>query len=244
MMQTTRPLESVIGELVTDHGNQWAWAHLKDTLTSLIETYGLRRVLEIGGGRSPHFSPAEAGALGIDYAINDISEAELALSASDFPPDHRIQFDVSGDVPVTEAFDLVFSLQVLEHVHDTMRAHRNTLALLRPGGVGFHFYPTLYCPPFVANRLLPERLSALVLSRLGATHKKFPAHYDHCLSTRSLETKIRSLGFSEVVLVPFWGHNYFNGIPGLRELDRWLAARARARDYRRYSCYCYAIVRK
>ena len=43
-----------------------------------------------------------------------------------------------------------------EHVPDGYRFHSNLFELLKPGGVAFHFMPTLYSPPFVINRLLPE----------------------------------------------------------------------------------------
>ena len=46
---------------------------------------------------------------------------------------------------------------------DPENAYRNIAKLLRPGGVFVNLIPTLYAPPFVLNRLLPEQISARVL---------------------------------------------------------------------------------
>lgn len=243
-MAQQKSLATVTSELVADRGYEWAWTEFKATIVGLAEAFALERVLEVGGGRGPMFSSAEANALGIDYSINDIAQEELDASPADFAPDHKVLFDIGGPLTPEGQFDLVFSKTVLEHVTDTMRAHRNTYQLLRTGGVALHFYPTLYSPPFVANWLLPERISSVLLRHLGATHKKFPARYDHCTSTRSLAEDLRRVGYSEVELVPFWGHGYFDRLPVLREVDRWLATKARERDFRLYSSYCYAIARK
>ena len=139
-----RSLASVANELVTDHGYEWARARFKATIGGFVRAYDLERVLEIGGGRNPTFSRDEATALGIDYAINDISKAELVEGPPDFASDHRLLFDISGPISQSDDYDLVFSKMVLEHVTDGLRAHCNTFQLLRPGGVAMHFYPTLY----------------------------------------------------------------------------------------------------
>jgi SAM-dependent methyltransferase len=231
-------------ELIQDNGYDWAWTHFKETLVALAQRFGVTSVLEIGGGRSPTLTSGEARSLRLDLSINDISPAELERCADDFAPDHRLLFDISGEALPAATFDMVFSKTVLEHVSNATRAHRNTLELLRPGGIAFHFFPTLYCPPFLANRLLPEQISKVVLRAVGKPHEKFPARYDGCTSSRSLARDLIRIGYSEAEVVPFWGHSYFSRIPGLRTVDDWLAAKASERDFRPYSCYCYVIARR
>jgi len=244
MMSADVPLGAFVQRHVPDRRYQEAWTQLKPVTVALAKAFGLTRVLEIGGGRAPLFTASEMADLRLDYTVNDISQQQLDASPPDVPSDHKLLFDIGGSIELEGRFDLIVSKTVLEHVNDTLRAHRNTFQLLRQGGVALHFFPTLYCPPFVANRLLPEAVSRFILGRLGATHEKFPAKYDHCVSMRSLEVELLRIGYSEAFLVPFWGHGYFDRLPVLREVDRWLASQAMAHDFRPYSSYCYAITRK
>ena len=229
----------------TDHSSDWAWANYESTVFELVRHFGLHKVLEIGGGRSPLFSPADFEALGADYTINDISQDELDAAPPEITAEHKICFDIAGSIPVENEYDLIYSKSVFEHVEGTMQAHRNTYRLLRPGGVSLHFYPTLFSPPFVANKLLPEKVASKILKQfVGWEYKKFPAHYDHCYSTVGLENKIRQVGYSKVILVPFWGHAYFHRIAGVREFDRWLAKKSIQHDFRPYSSFCFAVAQK
>jgi SAM-dependent methyltransferase len=217
-----------------------------DSILSLCAEFGLQDALEIGGGRSPLFDPSDFEAVGSIYHINDIEQGELDLAPDSIPPERRICFDIAAaDLTPHRTYDLVYSKSVFEHVKGTHQAWINTYNLLRPGGVALHFFPTFYCPPFVANRILPEWLSERILSSTpGFEYKKFPALYDGCRSTDRQRRRIESVGFSEVTLVPFWGHAYFNRIPVLRGAERWLTAQAAGRGVRSYTSYCYALARK
>jgi SAM-dependent methyltransferase len=217
-----------------------------DTILSLCADFGLRDALEIGGGRSPLFDPAEFEAVGSTYHINDIEQGELDLAPDSIPVERRICFDIAApDLVPQRTYDLVYSKSVFEHVRGTAQAWVNTYRLLRPGGIALHFFPTLYCPPFVANRVLPESISRRILSSTpGFEYKKFPALYDGCRSTLRQQRRIEAVGFSEVSLRPFWGHAYFNRIPVLRSCEDWLTQQAAGRGVRSYSSYCYALARK
>src|SRR5260370_23585469 len=153
----------------------------KEHCRQLIVANRFTTVREIGGGRSPLFSRDQAIALGLDYTILDISDTELQAA-----PDHvkKIVADIGAldvkDFPAR--YDFMFSRMLAEHVSDGTAMHKNVLHLLRPGGMVFHFFPTLFTPAFVANWLLPERAARRVLFFLFPWRRKdstakFPARY-------------------------------------------------------------------
>lgn len=218
----------------------------RESVVSLCRFFDLHRVLEIGAGRTPLFDADDLESQGIEYHINDISREELDAAPSTIPESRKACFDIAAtSLAVGERYDLVYSKSVFEHVDDTMQAWRNSYTLLRPGGIAFHYFPTLYCLPFVANKVLPERAAATLLERVvGVDYKKFPAKYDRCRSSHRVERAIARSGFSSVLLVPFWGHDYFERIPGIRTLDARLHAMAAARDWRFYSSYCYGLAQR
>jgi len=229
----------------------WAWDGYKTTIIALARQYGLRRLLEIGGGRDPLFTPEEAARYGFEVTINDISQVELDNMKADF---QTVCFDISGDISSPGirkgVYDLAYSRMVFEHVRDVRQAWTNLHAMLAPGGVAIAFHPTLFCPPFVVNRLMPERLSsaivkALFKKRTAEEDPKFPAFYDRCYGAAWLvEPALREIGYSDVAVLPFYGHNYFERLPGLREVDNAVSSLARRFGISLLSSYAYTIVRK
>ena len=252
----SNPLFQPLGELGYDGLEAWAWEHYKPTILAFASQASLRRgnparLLEIGGGRDPLFTPEEAHSKGIAVTVNDIDAGELAMAPQAF---QRAQFDVAGDLvrqgAVTGVYDLIVSRMVLEHVAGVPRAWANMRALLAPGGVALAFIPTLYAPPFVINKSIPEALSARLLRmffprRHDGIQPKFPARYEWCLgSQRKLEPMLASAGFSQALVLPFWTHGYFRRLPLLREIDAGVQRLARARDWRGLTTYAYVLGRK
>jgi SAM-dependent methyltransferase len=243
------PLHVFAGARITANDSDWAWQHYETTVRQLIEAFRCRDVLEIGGGRCPLFDRERARTLGIALAINDISRAELDRAPEAL---HKVCFDIAGPaIPREEEqhYDLIVSRMVMEHVRDAAQTYRNMCALLRPGGVVLNFHPVLYAPPFVLNHLLPESVARWLLRTFDASRTddeipKFPSRYSYCTISARTEAMIRAAGFSEVVLAPFYGHVYFRGIPGLREVDAWLTRWARAHDDRHFAAFCYALARR
>jgi SAM-dependent methyltransferase len=229
----------------------WCWDGYKPTIVALAKAYGLKRLLEIGGGRDPSFSPEEAAEHGFQVTINDISSVELENMKANFG---TACFDVSGDISSTGiakgAYDLGYSRMVFEHVKDVEQAWKNLYQLLAPGGVAIAFYPTLYCPPFVVNKLIPESVSSAIVNllykhRTAEEDPKFPAFYDHCYGAPGLvEPMLRDIGYSDVAIMPFYGHEYFVNIPVVREIDAMVSNLARRTNFGRLSAYAYAVVRK
>lgn len=227
-----------------------AWSGLKQTLLDIAKEVSARNVLEIGAGRHP-FLIDEADQHGFELTINDIDANEL-----DYAPvgPRRLIFDISSTIDDTEIprgqFDLVFSRMVFEHVPDARRAWNNLFELLAPGGVGFAFVPTLFSPPFVINRLIPEAVSSRLLYSLDRTRTiaeipKFPAFYDYCrASEKALQPMLEEIGYREVLVLPFFGTPYFPRIPVLRHAAKMLDNIAEKRDWRIFASYAYIMARR
>ena len=127
----------------------------------------------------------------------------------------------------------------MEHVRDVRRMWQNTHALLAPGGVALAFFPTLYAPAFAVNRVVPERLSSAVVHRLfpdrhaEGDNPKFPAFYDHCYGDeRKLRPMLEEIGFSDMLVLPFYGYSYFHKLPGLKQVDAAFTRFVAGRDWR------------
>lgn len=241
-------LANFIREHVADRWYSWAMSNYKQTIMALATAFDCRDLLEIGGGRSPLLSQSQVADAGFHYTVNDISEAELRRC-----PDwaDKACFDVAGDATPPAQFDLVFSRMVQEHIGSAEKCYRNIFRLLRPGGIALNFHPTLYAAPFVINYLMPSQLSAAVLAVLGSRltdaeeqYPKFPARYHWCRASARVADKLQRIGFSEIFIVPFYGHGYFHRLPVIRGVDDVLAKFAMARDARLLSSYAYTIVRK
>lgn len=237
----------------------WAWKNYKSVVLAFAEQTrreraarglaGPVRLLEVGGGRDPLISLAEARHAGLEITINDIDAGELALAPEGYG---RALFDIAGDLdPAAQGgYDLIYSRMVFEHVANVPKAWANCHLLLNKGGVALAFHPTLFAPPFVINRLLPESLSARLLrpffpDRHEGVQPKFPAHYDWCYGdVGKVGAMFDVIGFSDRLVAPFWTHGYFRAIPVLREIDAAFQALARRRDWRAFTTYAFSVARK
>ncbi len=223
--------------------------NFKELVTKLIahaaRSDSVVRVMEAGGGRTPLFEPSELEGAEVEYWVNDISQREL----DELPSAYRtLCLDISDEAGTRGAglgtFDVIFSRSLLEHVGDTDAAIRNVRSMLAPSGVMLHCFPTLWNPVFVANRLMPERLSAKVLRDVVHFHnEKFPARYHRTTSGEYQSERLRRLGLEDVTVRPYWGHNYFHFLPALQRNERRFAELARRRDWRWYSSYCFIAAR-
>jgi SAM-dependent methyltransferase len=255
-LASSRMLAEPFRRLRYDCSEGWAWENYRSAVLTLAQvgrasrgTDERVRMLEIGGGRGPLLRPSEAATAGIAVTVNDIDARELAMGPAEFT---KAQFDIAGEVdPAWRGqFDLIVSQMVMEHVRDARRAWTNMANLLAPGGVALAFNPTLYAPPFVVNRIFPDALTARVLrlffpTRHDGDYPKFPARYDLCFSdSKKLDPILKSCGFSETLIAPFWGHGYFRHIPGLREVDAAIQRLAEARDWRWLSTYAFTLARR
>jgi SAM-dependent methyltransferase len=229
--------------------SQWVWDNYEELVKGLAAGLRLQDVCEIGGGRDPSFTRAEADAAGIRLIVNDIDAGELALTPAGLDTAH---FDVTGDLGGrSNLYDMMISRMVFEHIENVPAAWANIQQLLRPGGVGLAFFPTLYAWPFVINHVIPESLSSRILQvmfpnrRADGNDPKFPARYEWCFgSEQRLRRMLEPMGFSEIVVVPFWGHGYLKSVPVAREIDAAFNKLAAKMDWRLVTTYALVLVRK
>jgi SAM-dependent methyltransferase len=193
------------------------WAHLDFTarLRQRLEQLRGGTVCELGGGARPALEPEFLREHDLACLVVDLSESELAKA----PPGYRtLVGDVSSPAFQTGehdgSYDVVFSRVLAEHVRNPRQFHLNVRRLLRPGGVAMHFFPTLWWPPFVANRLLPEGIAEWILLRIEPWRErsgrsgKFPAYYHWCFGpTRSQIARLSSTGFMVEHCVAYFGEN-------------------------------------
>lgn len=219
-----RAIASCIARLDVSQSWRRAYDSFEALVLDLIRELAVKRVCQLGGGRTPMFTRDVVEALGLNYVVNDISAAELArapawvgkaqfnLSVQSLPEEHR------------ERFDFVFSHMLMEHVSDAKQAYRNIHAMLRPGGAVFNFHPVLYSPALVLNWLMPEALTKRILlllqpHRHDKGYPKFPAYYSYCVVGRKSETMLRGAGFGEFLTIHFYGNDYLKRVPALQRLE-------------------------
>ncbi len=204
-------LSELIGEMHPDWHSNWAWSHYEELVLRLSSRFGLSALCEIGGGRDPGFLPTNPALRGLSLTVNDIDQHELDCAPEGLA---KACFNIAGDLSEADAmpgsFDLMFSRMVFEHVDGVESAWNNIYTLLRPGGVALAFFPTLYAPVFMVNRMIPEKLSRAIVHALyparrdGGSDPKFPALYDHCVSSeRTLRPMLERAGFSDIHVQPF-----------------------------------------
>lgn len=249
--QAPNSLGAVFARLDPDIRSQWAWDNYRTTIETIVREFRFKRLVEIGGGRDPLLSQEEVQALGVEYTINDISSVELKNAPGAYS---KACFDIAGDLDEAGvrrgSYDFAFSRMVFEHVKDVRRGWENLHAILAPGGVALTFVPTLYALPYVANLVIPEWLSQKIVKllyphRTADEDPKFPAYYDWCYaSEKKVAPMLRDAGFSETLVLPFFGHDYFESIPLVREADEAITRMAIRRDWRTVAPYAYILVRK
>ena len=234
--------------MIDQHSSAYAFQHYKERARQLITTNAFSTVCEIGGGRSPLFTDKEIAELRLEYTILDISEDELAAA-----PSYCLK--VRGDICVRDPgarsgqYDFMFSRLVAEHVSSASAMHRNIFQLLQPGGLAFHFFPTLFTPAFVVNRVLPEHVAQRLLLAFWPSrrtiHQKFPARYSKCFGpTSPMKRFIRNLGYEVEEYRAFYGTGYLARIPVLRSVESFISVTAARRLGPWFSSYAWLLVRK
>jgi len=228
------------------------WAHVDFTraLRARAASLGGGRVCELGGGARPVLEPAFLDEHGLSCLVVDISQAELQKAPRGYD---TLLGDASSPQFETGAhdgsYDLVFSRVLAEHVRDPRQFHANVRRLLHPGGVAMHFFPTLWWPPFMANRLLPEALAERILLRLepwrvrSGKSGKFPAYYRWCFGpTRRQIDRFATVGFSVERCVAYFGEA--SHAPGrlLKQLNNaWTELMLRHPNYHFTSYAAYTL---
>ena len=249
-VDTPHLLADTFRAIGVDNYHRWAWDNYQRVVEELCVRLHAKRIVEIGGGRDPLFTVERVERLGVEMTVNDISQGELEVLPKTY---QTACFDVAGDISsvakLRGRYDLAFSRMVFEHVADGRQAWSNLHELLAPGGVALAFIPTLYAVPFIINKLLPDKLAASIVKLLFANRTDdedpvFPARYSWCFTDRRLERMLSGIGYREVVILPFYGHDYYESFPVVRDVNAWFTKMAQRNDWRALSSHAYIAVRK
>jgi SAM-dependent methyltransferase len=216
---------------------EWAHVDFSRRLDRRLEQLGAGKICELGGGARPAIELEFLERQQLSCLVVDISEAELLKAPAGYA---TLVGDVSSSAFSTGGhdgqYDLVFSRVLAEHVLDARQFHSNIRSLLKPGGIAMHFFPTLWWPPFIVNRLLPEAFAAKILLRLQPWREssgrsgKFPAHYHWCFGpTAAQVARFAEVGFDVEHCVAYFGENSHAPGPILGRLNdawtRWMVRR-------------------
>jgi len=224
------------------------WQEYESLLENLIDTYGLKKLCDLGGGVNPTLTMDFITSRNLDYTILDISEEELNKAPSQYK---KLARDIMAkDLSLAQTFDLVFSKMLAEHVEDGERLHRNVFSLLNPGGYAVHFFPTLYALPFLVNRLAPDKFASALLERFVTRdkyhHAKFPAYYSWCRGpTKKMTKRFAIIGYEIVEYKGFFGHEgYYQKLPLLKKLHNFLSGYFLRHPNPHFTSYAWVILKK
>ncbi|MEG3435925.1 methyltransferase domain-containing protein [Pannus brasiliensis CCIBt3594] len=226
-----------------------AWDDYSTVLEELASSPNARKICEVGGGANPFFSLDFVDRQQLDYAILDISAEELKKAPDGY---RKLQGDVGSpkfDLP--GQYDLIFSMQLAEHIENGIDFHKNIHGLLKKGAYAFHFFPTLYAPPFILNRFLPSSLSGNLLlwhspDRVKEGNRgKFPAYYSWCLGpVKSQIDRLENLGYEVERYVGFFGHDYYQKWKPFHALSNLTASILLNYPVPILTSYAYVLLRK
>ena len=198
-------------------------------------------ILDVGSGRRPALAP-DARPPDCAYAGLDVSRAELELAPPGSYGEHVVA-DVTAPVPaLRERFDLVVSLQVLEHVPDTARALANMREYLVPGGRLVALLSGRFSVFGVINSAIPARLGVLLMKHLlrRDPDSVFPAYYD-CCHAAALHELLAPWRRADVIPI-YQGGAYFNFALPLRAAyftyENWAARGGHANLATHYLLVC------
>jgi SAM-dependent methyltransferase len=118
----------------------WSLYHgpIIESLKATLASCPGRQVLNLGSG--PFFELPELGAVDKDFTLADIDPRAIELAAQIHGSKLKGATVISADQPLpfaTGQFDLVVSMDVIEHVPDPAPWLHEALRVLRPGGTLF-----------------------------------------------------------------------------------------------------------
>ena len=229
---------------------EWAHVHFTRSLHSRLEALGGGDVCELGGGARPALALEFLQANRLECLVVDVSDSELRKAPEGY---RTLLGDVSSPGFRTGehdgSYDLVFSRVLAEHITNARQFHLNVRRLLRPGGIAMHFFPTLWWPPFVANRILPEELAEKILLSIepwrerSGTRGKFPAYYQWCYGPTPRQLRrFPAVGFTVERCVAYFGES--SHAPGqlLKKANSlWTEAMLRHPNYHFTSYAAYTL---
>jgi SAM-dependent methyltransferase len=204
--------------------SQNEWLEYSEFIQNLVKEYRAHKLCDIGGGANPVLPLAFIEINKLDCSVLDISSKELEKAPEGYK---KIVQDIEASdfIPFGQ-FDFVVTKMMAEHLHNGKVFHKNVYAILKPGGIAVHYYPTLFSLPFLVNKFMPEWLSSFLLNiflprdryRLG----KFHAYYSWCFGPiPSMLAMLNEIGYEIIEYKGFFGSTYYKRIPILCDLHRF-----------------------
>lgn len=166
--------------------------HILEDMVRTVTSLDVKSVLDAGCGSGENLA-ALARLARYELAGVDISEEALKLASQRVPSARLIQLDVQREA-LPERFDLVMSIQVVEHLLDDVAAFRNIAGMAN----NYVFIST------IQGRMRPSEIS------IGHVRN---------YSEVELRRKLESAGL-EVLEVRGWGFPFYS--PIYRSLAEWL----------------------
>lgn len=166
-------------------------------------------IADVGGGKSPLFSPEEVAAkrlsvIGIDIDGNELAAAPHGAYAK------TAQVDITSYKGDASA-DVVLVQSLLEHVANNSKGIKGIASICKPGGQIFTFCPNRRAWFAILNRLLPEGAKRYLLHSIYPHTRRnqgFPAYYDRCTPAEMTWLMERE-GLKVVQVLPFFVSSYF-----------------------------------
>lgn len=199
------------------------WDDYSVFIQEIVKEYEIRNICDVGGGANPVLPLQFLRDNHLDCTILDISNAELEKAPGCYK---KLVQDIEAKViDLIDQFDFVVTKMMAEHIKNGKLFHKNIFSMLKPGGIAIHYFPTLYTLPFLVNKLVPKKLSSLLLDiflprdryQLG----KFPAYYNWCYGpTPAMLRMLNQIGYEIILYKGFFGHTYYSRIPILRDLHK------------------------
>jgi hypothetical protein len=168
-----------------------------------IEVRQPARVLECGGVDRPMLK------IGQGYLFDgmDIESCEDCLNIYDNFIVQSVEEPVVG-----EAYDMVISTTLLEHVQDNRASISSIFGALRSGGTTHHYLPSKWHPYSILLRIVGPDLQKKLIHMLrpaAAEITGYPAFFNHC-SPKAMCTLFKEAGFEDIKLnVYYRANDYF-----------------------------------
>lgn len=177
------------------------WNALEHFVGQVAKQSGANTVLDYGAGRGLFIPLWELVFPRAELWFCDISTTALARLVEDYPRYEGRCIGVNGHEATAEdgAFEVVVSVEVIEHVEDLRHFLQDVYRLLKPGG---KFIWTTPC----GNRFSIEHLYALVTQQIDVTADgsrrwrwEDPTHLRR-LRTSELREVLRDVGFTDITV--------------------------------------------
>jgi 2-polyprenyl-3-methyl-5-hydroxy-6-metoxy-1,4-benzoquinol methylase len=227
--------------------NSDSWNGYPKKIQELINTFKPIHVCDVGGGANPILSIEYIQQHKLEYSILDKSDEELQKAPLEYK---KVLLNIEDpNINISNHYDLILSCMVAEHIKDAYSFHSNVFNILSPGGIVFHYFPTLFALPFFINKILPDQWSEIFLNFFAPRNRrqraKFPAYYRWTFGpTSSQITRFTSIGYEILEYRGFFGNKYYDRLPIIRNIHYFYSKFLLSHPNPYFTSYAYLIMQK